>query len=179
LPKKPAQSRKQQLFVKLTAPKPDAARRESAQNLPEAIIAVALVGTMLVSLYAGFSSGFTIVRSTRENLRATQILVQRMEAIRLYTWNELLYTNNFNNTTFVESYDPLGALSGTGGGTVYSGTILLDVPDDLPAAYRSDMRTVTISVFWTNNLGGEPVTHSRQMQSCVARFGLRSSSNAK
>ncbi|NOS69233.1 MAG: hypothetical protein HOP33_04810 [Verrucomicrobia bacterium] len=145
-----------------------------AHTLPEAIIAVALVGMMLVSLYAGFSSGFAIVRSTRENLRATQILVQRMEAIRLYTWSELLYTNNFNNTTFVESYDPLGALSGNDGGTVYSGTIQLDVPSDLPAAYRDNMRLVTISVYWTNNLGGEPLTHSRRMQSSVARYGMQS-----
>lgn len=165
--------------MKLIVSKQDAARRESAHNLPEAIIAVALVGTMLVSLYAGFSSGFAIVRSTRENLRATQILVQRMEAIRLYNWNELLYTNNFNNTAFVESYDPLGALAGTDGGTVYSGTISLEVPDDLPAAYRSNMRVVTVSVFWTNNLGGEPVTHSRRMQGRIARYGLGSSLDGK
>jgi hypothetical protein len=97
-----------------------------------------------------------------------------MEAVRLYTWSELLYTNNFNNTTFIESYDPLGALSGNGGGTVYSGTIQLDVPDDMPAAYRDNMRLVTISVYWTNNPGGESLTHSRKMQSCVARYGMQS-----
>lgn len=153
--------------------------RAEAHTLPEAIIAVALVGMMLVSLYAGFSSGFAIVRSTRENMRATQILVQRMEAIRLYAWNELLYTNNFNNTTFVESYDPLGALSGSGGGTAYSGTIQLEIPAALPAAYCDNMRLVTISVYWTNNIGGEPFTHSRQMQSCVARHGMQSYVNGR
>lgn len=154
-------------------------RRAEAHTLPEAIIAVALVGMMLVSLYAGFSSGFAIVRSTRENMRATQILVQRMEAIRLYTWNELLYTNNFNNTTFVESYDPLGALSGNGGGTAYSGTIQLDVPADLPVAYRDNVRLVTISVYWTNTIGDEVFTRSRQMQSSVARHGMHSYVNGR
>ncbi len=158
----------------LTGNKPFRAVGLRGFSLTEAIVAVALVGTMLVSLYAGFSSGFAILRSTRENMRATQILVQRMEAIRLYTWSELLYTNNFNNTTFVESYDPMNALSGGDGGTVYSGSIELSVPTGLPAAYRDNVRLVTISVYWTNNLGSQPVVLDRQMQTCVARYGMQS-----
>ena len=74
---------------------------ESAHSLPEAIIAALVVGTMLVSLYAGFSSGFTIVQSAREELRATQIILARMESIRLYTWSQLHDTNNFLKPTFV------------------------------------------------------------------------------
>jgi hypothetical protein len=144
----------------------------SGHTLPEAVIAVALVGMMVVSLYAGFSAGFTVVRAGRENMRATQILVQRTELFRLYSWNELIHSNDFNNVTFVESHDPLSAISSEDGGTVYSGTILVETPEDMPAGYRDDVRLLTVSVFWTNTMSGSAATHSRQMQTVVARYGI-------
>ena len=51
-----------------------AARRasESGQTLVEVMVAMAVLGFMMVALYAGFSSGFAVVRVSRENLRATQ-----------------------------------------------------------------------------------------------------------
>src|SRR3954468_16463899 len=55
----------------------------SAFTLIETVVATMLAGIMLPTLYAGLASGFSIVQAARENLRATQILVQRMEAVRL------------------------------------------------------------------------------------------------
>lgn len=159
--------------MKWSGSQPVARSGAAAYSLPEVIIAIAMLGVMMVSLYAGFSAGFAIVRSARENLRATQILLQRMEALRLYTWNELLYTNNFQNLTFVESFDPLGQLAGSGGGTVFTGDIELSVPTNLPPAYQNDLRTVTVSVYWTNYDNKVPQVSRRQMQTYVARFGLQ------
>ena len=128
---------------------------------------------MMISLYAGFSAGFTVVRSARENLRATQILLQRMETLRLCPWDTLSDPDSFKNVTFVESFDPLGQLSSRGGGTVFTGDIALSVPTNLPAAYQNDLRAVTVSVYWTNYNGSVPQRSQRQMQTYVARYGLQ------
>ena len=145
----------------------------AAYSLPEAIIAIALIGLMMISLYAGFSTGFSIVRAGRENLRATQILLQRMETLRLCPWDALRDPDSFKNVTFVESFDPLGQLAGSGGGTVYTSDITSSVPTNLPAAYLNDLRVVTVSVYWTNSSSTGPHMSRRQMQTYVARDGLQ------
>ena len=38
---------------------------------------------MLPTIYASTAAGFAMVQVTRENLRATQVIVKRVEAIRL------------------------------------------------------------------------------------------------
>jgi hypothetical protein len=48
----------------------------------------------------------------------------------------------------------------------------LTTPNSLPASYRDQIKLVTVSLVWTNNFGGKPVPHSRQMQTLVAYYGL-------
>ncbi len=159
--------------MKLNGCQPAARGGAAAYSLPEAILAIAIIGFMMISLYAGFSAGFTIVRAARENLRATHILLQRMEALRLCPWDELSNPDSFKNVSFIESFDPLGQLAGSGGGTVYTSDITSSVPTDLPDAYQNDMRVVTVSVYWTNYNGQVPHVNARQMQTYVARQGLQ------
>src|SRR5262249_43999527 len=64
-------------------------KQNGGQTFAEVLVAIGVLGFMLVSLYAGFSSGFAVVRVARENLRATQILEERMEVIRLFRWEEV------------------------------------------------------------------------------------------
>jgi Tfp pilus assembly protein PilV len=146
-------------------------RAQAAHSLPEAIIAVLIVGTMLVSLYAGFTSGFSVVQLARENLRATQITLQHMESVRLYTWSQLLDTNTYLKPTFVEYFDPFGETN-QGKGVVYSGSVALSQPSDFPAAYSNDVRLVTVSVYWTNYNGETEIVRRRQLQTLVARHGV-------
>ena len=61
--------------------------RKGGHTLAEVMVSVGLLGIMVVSLFAGFSSGFDVVRAERENVRATQILEERMEVIRLIHWD--------------------------------------------------------------------------------------------
>ena len=60
-------------------------RRKTAGafSLVEVMIGMAIVGVTFVSLYGGMTYGFSSVRMSLENLRATQILVEKMETIRL------------------------------------------------------------------------------------------------
>src|SRR5258708_7626597 len=92
-------------------------RTPKAYTLAEVMISIFLISVMMVSLYAGFYSGFAIVKLSRENLRATQIMVQKMEAIRIYNWSQIT-NSTFLKTSFVDYYDPSGTNNNTAGGVV-------------------------------------------------------------
>jgi hypothetical protein len=57
-------------------------RRTAAFSFIEVLVASAICGIMFLTLYAGFSSGFVILQLSRENLRGTQILQEKLETIR-------------------------------------------------------------------------------------------------
>lgn len=145
-------------------------RSQDGYTLVEVIMAVMVIGLMTISLYAGLTYGFGIVQMSREDLRATQIMMQKMESIRLCTWSSL--TNC--PITFKESYDP-SAVSQGGGGTIYTGTVVTNVASSIPntANYKSNMCLVTVTVYWTNYLGKQTLVRTRQAQSQVARYGLQ------
>jgi hypothetical protein len=128
------------------------------------MVSVGIIGVLFVSLYLAFSAGFTVIRVARENLRATQILVQREETVRLYTWSQLTDPTYFK-TNFVDNFAPLG--------TTYYGNITLSQPANMGSpSYLSDIRTVTLTVRWTNSIGSK-LPHIRQMQTQVAHYGLQ------
>src|SRR5258705_6392917 len=97
--------------MKMTIPaNQKGASRQFAYTLTEVMVGVAIIAVMFVTLYLGFTQGFGVVQASRENLRATQILQQYSELIRLYTWDQLT-----NGTTIPNPYVrtwkfyPLGA----------------------------------------------------------------------
>ena len=139
-------------------------RRQTAFTLLEAMVAVGVFATLFTSLYIAFSAGFTVMRVARENLRATQILAERCETVRLYTWDQLKDPAYFK-TTFTNAYAPLG--------TAYYGTATLAQPTNIgSASYVADMRTLTIGVRWTNGVAKKQ-PHFRQMETQVARHGMQ------
>jgi Tfp pilus assembly protein PilV len=78
-------------------------------TLAEAMISVLVGAIMLTALYSSFSFGFASVRLAREDLRATQILLQRMETLRLTSFSAI------QNGTSTEYYDPNGKTNNTYG----------------------------------------------------------------
>ena len=62
---------------------------ETGYTLVEALAAAVIPGFVGASVYWGLASGFTLIQTTRENLRATQVMLQKIEAIRLFTWSEI------------------------------------------------------------------------------------------
>ncbi|MGZ5543871.1 MAG: type IV pilus modification PilV family protein, partial [Limisphaerales bacterium] len=80
-------------------------RVSSAFTLVEAMVGLAVVAFALVSLYAGITYGMSLTEVTRENLRATQLVLEKFETIRLYTWDQLNGVNGFVIPTgFTNSY---------------------------------------------------------------------------
>ena len=103
-----------------------------AYTLPEVMLAVFVLAIMLVSLYGGFSAGFAVVQLARENLRATQIMVQKMEDIRIYNWSQIT-NSTFLKNSFVDYYVPSGTNNNTAG-AYYQGFITTtNLPIGIPA----------------------------------------------
>ena len=143
-------------------------------TLVEVVVAVFLLSMLVVALFSAFLSGLTYVQITREDLRATQILMQKMEVIRLFTWNQTTNTS-LANPVFTDFYDPSGV--GTGqSGALYRGYVSISpITNGFPADYQQNIRLVTATVYWTNFPGGKSksVARSRQMQTLVARRGMQ------
>ena len=132
------------------------------------MVAAAILGVMVISLYAGFSSGFAILRSSRERTRATQVLLQKVEAIRLCSWSQL--------ASFPRKFqEPLDPRATNGTPAFYSGNISFSAPAMIPddADYKTNMQQVTVTVWWTNFNGSVATTFSEQMTTLVARYGAQ------
>ncbi|HWQ91972.1 MAG TPA: hypothetical protein VN673_09895 [Clostridia bacterium] len=146
---------------------------ERAYSVVEVVIAVFLLGTLTVALFGAFSTGLSAVQASRENMRATQILMQKMEAIRLFTWQQST-NRTLAATNFTDWYDPLGTNS-NGGGVLYRGVVTVGpAPASIPADLRSDLRLVTVTLHWTNHIGHSAgILQKREMETLIAREGLQ------
>jgi len=131
------------------------------------LVAAAFLGISVISLYTGFFSGFQVTHMSRENVRATQILVKKIETIRLCSWDQL---SNFP-ATFQETFDARPVQNGARD-LIYYGTVTFGPPDAVgDTSYKTNMLLVTVSLAWTNLNGRTPIIHQQQMQTEVARYG--------
>ena len=155
--------------MKLELANRSVSRSQTAFTLVEVMVSVALLALLFVSLYGGMSSGFALTQVARENLRSTQILVERMEGIRLYNWNQLVYSN-WIPATFTAFYYPM-TNSGESPGIMYSGTMTVTTNPTLnpPTTYGANMAAVTVKVDWVS--AGVP--RSRTMTTYVSRNGVQ------
>jgi prepilin-type N-terminal cleavage/methylation domain-containing protein len=138
---------------------------ELAFSMVEILVAVAVLGIMFVSLYSGLSSGFAVVQLARENLRATQILQEKMETIRLYTWDQI-NTPGFIATNFVDTFYANG--SNASSGLAFTGRVTIAKAPILQS-YSNELKQVTIQLEWVS----ADVLRRRQMQTYVTRNGLQ------
>jgi prepilin-type N-terminal cleavage/methylation domain-containing protein len=139
-------------------------RRGGAFTLVEVSVSVAIIGIIVLAIYGALSSGISTIRMARENLRATQILLEKTEGFRLYTWDQLT-TPGFVPTNFTVPYD---AFATNGAGVLYQGAITIGPYTNAPS-YAPDLRIVTITVRWQT--GQMPRT--RTMQTYVAKNGIQ------
>lgn len=146
---------------------PQSSFAKRAFTLAEVMVAVCILGVSCIALYGGLATGFVVIDSTRGELRATQILTQKSEALRLCSWSSLANLP----ISFTETYDP----AATNSGTVYVGTVSTNVPAMIPvlAAYRTNMCIATITLYWTNYNGTQKIVHSRTNQTLIARYGIQ------
>jgi hypothetical protein len=126
------------------------------------IVAGAILALSVVALYGAFSFGFSTIKVSQEDVRADQILVQKLETLRVYDWTNI--TNNYVSTNFTAYYS-------TNGGVTYDGSLSVTpfVPTTASESYTDALRQVTVSVSWIS--GGVPRT--RSMTTLVSQYGIQ------
>jgi hypothetical protein len=132
--------------------------------LIETVVAFFILAIVIFSLYAALSFGFTTIRLAQENVRADQILTQKMETIRVYHWSQV-FTSGYLPQTFQASY------SQSTGANLYTGSIAVG---NFPVSaanesYADSLRQVTVTVNWIS--GGVP--RSRSLTSFVSQYGIQ------
>jgi type II secretory pathway pseudopilin PulG len=135
-------------------------------SLAEATVAMALVGTAVAALCSGFATGIFTMQMARENLRATQIMLEKVETIRLYSWDQI-NTPGFIPPEFTAQYDP-SAPPGQGGVTYY-GTLTISTNAPVGASYSNNMALVTVTLHWKTG----SLDRTRQFTTYISRYGLQ------
>jgi len=147
---------------------PDHCSPSSGFTLVETMVAVITGAVMLAALYSSFAFGYGSVKLAREDLRATQILLQRMETLRLTSFSAI------QSGTITDYYDPTSVTNGNPG-AVYTITITTNAPtsSDMPVQpvyYMNKMRKVTITATWTN----ANQLRTRSLQTYASQSGIQS-----
>ena len=137
----------------------------AAFSLIEAMVGMMVLSVLILSLYAAIAWGFAIMRLARENIRATQVMTEKMETIRLYNWDQV-NSNGFIPLTFSVPYYPIGQTNGSG--LTYFGTLSINNVD-FGNSYDVDMKQITVTLNWTN----ANLPRARTVQTLVSRYGLQ------
>lgn len=138
---------------------------ECAFTLVEVLFGALFVAILFISFFAALNFGALTTRMSREDLRATQILVTHMEGIRLFRWDQLTDTNLLPRT-FTDYFSPDAADKGI----TYNGTITVANASLNPSAtYSTNMYQITVRVRWSHG----SVICTRQMAAYQAMNGVQ------
>jgi len=142
-------------------------------TLMETVVATLVIGMLFVALYAGITAGIRMLQQSRENLRATQILVEKMEGIRLFNWDQI-NSNSFVPTQFTQAYysapgtNKLPSAS-SDMGIIYTGRVAItDVP--FTTVYTPEMKMIVVELTWTSAMN---LPRKRTIRSFVSQYGLQ------
>jgi Tfp pilus assembly protein PilV len=144
-------------------------RKISGMSLMEVVMATGIIAITGGGVISSVNYGLCVMRIARENQRATQVMLEKLEAIRLYNWTQVT-NDNFIPDTFTAPYDPTA--NGSAQGTTYYGTMSVTAPTFIGTApnYAASLRQFNVSLSWTN-LGG--IRHTRSLSTYVAQNGVQ------
>lgn len=148
-----------------------AQRRKTAFFIVEAVIGMALLGLVFMAMYTGLCTTAFSVQLSRENLRATQLMTEKLETLRLYGWKKIddplfILPRTFSYSEPVYPDDP-----SLPGNNATPRTFGVDVTIDaapLTEIYAKDMRLVTIKLTWQTG----KLNRTRSMSTLVSKYGL-------
>jgi type II secretory pathway pseudopilin PulG len=138
-------------------------------TLAEVVMATGIISITGAGVISSINYGLCIMSVARENQRATQVMLEKLEAIRLYNWTQVTNTG-FIPGSFTAVYDPTQPTNA--GGTTYYGTIAVGAPafTGTVPSYSASIRQFTVSLVWTN-LG--KIRHARSLSTYVAQNGVQ------
>jgi prepilin-type N-terminal cleavage/methylation domain-containing protein len=140
----------------------------AGMTLIEVMVGVGVMGIMMVSLYSGFAFAFSEIRLARQNVRATQILEERMEVVRLLNWDQVVNLPGYIPTTFRAPFYANNPTNPPSDGFTYTGTVLVtNAP--ITETYASDLRMIRIQVSWPSG----KIIRKREMTTFVSQYGMQ------
>jgi len=135
-----------------------------AMTLIEVMIAVAVISIIVAGIMGTFGYGYRALKLVRENQRATQILLEKVETVRLYSWTQV-NSNGFVPSTFIDVFDPQ---AGENSGTVYTGTVTI-AAFPKSTSYAPNLKQLTVDLTW----GDSRLTRHRTLSTFIAKDGLQ------
>jgi type II secretory pathway pseudopilin PulG len=144
-----------------------AKQSEKGVTLVDVIMAVALLGVMAGGIFGSFRYGFFTLQLLRENQRATQILLEKVETLRLYSWDQVNTPGFIPTNLPTEYYDPQAPVGGQG--VAYYGH--LTPPSSVPfsTSYSTNLRQLTFTLNWTT----KTIPHTRSLTTYIAKDGIQ------
>lgn len=140
-------------------------KSEGGVTLVDVVMAIGVLGIMASGIFGSFRYGIFTLQLVRENQRATQIILEKVETIRLYSWDQI-NSNGFVPATFTDVYDPTAEINSQG--AVYNGRVgITNVP--IASSYSANLRQLTVTLNWTTR----DIPHHRTITTYIARDGLQ------
>jgi type II secretory pathway pseudopilin PulG len=139
---------------------------QQGTTLVDVIIAVAIIGIMCAGLVGSLTYGFYTMGMARENQRATQLMLETLETVRLYNWDQV-NSNGFIPDTFTGVYDPQAAPGAQG--ITYYGSITKGTCNIATPAVNTNLMLMTVTLNWTNR----GIRHARTNCTLIARDGIQ------
>ena len=139
-----------------------AIRRVKAFTIVEVVMSICILGISAAGLMSSFQYSFLIIKMERENQRATQVMLERAEAIRCFSWDNL--GNVPTQTT--DYYNP--ATQSKPIYAVYT-TVAPFSPSGSTPAYAASMKQLTIVVTWTTGA----ISRARTNITYIAKDGVQ------
>lgn len=142
-------------------------RRDSGFTLIEVIACIAILGIAFAALLTGLAWNVSTIKFARETVRATQIMEDRLDTFRLYSWDQIT-TPGFITNQFYAPFCPSNALSPEALGITYTGRITI-VTAPLSETYSTNMLSITIDLDWPSS----PEVRHAQMSTFVSKYGMQ------
>lgn len=134
--------------------------------LTEVVMATGIIVIIAVGLIGSINYGVLVLKLVRENQRATQILIEKVETIRLYSWSQV-NSNGFIPASFTDYFDPQAGQGSKG--VAYNGAISIgNVP--FGTSYSTNMKQIQITLTWSSN---DRLNHTRSTSTFIAKDGIQ------
>jgi type II secretory pathway pseudopilin PulG len=140
-------------------------RTAGGTTLTEVVMATFVLGIAASGIMGSFTYGFYVLQNVRENQRATQIILEKVETIRLYNWDEV-NTSGFVPATFTDVFDPQ-ADANSRGITYFGSVTITNLP--FTNSYSGNMRRLVVNLKWDNG----HTTRNRSLTTYIAKDGLQ------
>src|SRR5205085_12155038 len=81
---------KSAVYMKMCSIRSQKSRSKNAAfSIIEATVGAGVFGVIFCAFCSALTSSFSVVGSARETLRATEIMAEKMDTLRLYDWSDL------------------------------------------------------------------------------------------